>query len=76
MRSGGTPAFEEVGDAVDERAGLPRAGAGDDEERPVAVGGGGGLLVVQLRGEVARRGRRSFVRAPGRGAGRPPWGAI
>ena len=32
---------EEVGDAVDERAGLPRACAGDDEEWSGAVGGGG-----------------------------------
>ena len=55
MRSGGTPAFDEVGDAVDERARLAGAGAGDDEQRAVAVGRGGGLLVIQLRGEVARR---------------------
>ena len=46
-------AFDEVGDAVDERARLPGAGAGDDEQRTVAVRGGGGLLGVQLRGEVA-----------------------
>ena len=33
-------ALDEMGDAVDERARLPGAGAGDDEERAVAVRGG------------------------------------
>src|SRR6185437_10639081 len=33
-----------VGDTIDEGARLPRAGAGDDEEGPVAMDGGGGLF--------------------------------
>ena len=54
MRSGADAALDEVGDAVDERAGLAGAGAGDDEQRAVAVRRGRGLLGVELRGEVAR----------------------
>ena len=53
---GGHPPFYKVGDAVHEGPGLPGAGAGDDEEGPVAVGGGSGLFAVQLRGQVAGGG--------------------
>src|SRR5919201_664008 len=37
----------EVCDAVRQDAGLPRPGAGEDEERSVAVGHGGALLRIQ-----------------------------
>ena len=53
-------ALEQVRDAVDQRARLAGAGAGDDEQRTVAVGRGGSLLVVQLRARsCAGRHRRS-----------------
>ena len=35
MRSGATPVLDQVRDAIDERARLAGAGAGDDEQRPV-----------------------------------------
>ena len=41
-------ALDEVGDAVHERGRLAGAGAGDDEQRSVAVLGGGELLGVEL----------------------------
>ena len=41
-------ALDEVGDAVHERGRLAGAGAGDDEQRTVAVLGGGELLGVEL----------------------------
>ncbi len=41
-------ALDEPGDAVDERGRLAGAGAGDDEQRPVAVPGGGELVGVEL----------------------------
>ena len=41
-------ALDELGDAVDERGRLAGAGAGDDEQRPVAVPGGGELVGVEL----------------------------
>jgi hypothetical protein len=40
-------ALDQVRDTVDERARLPRAGAGDDEERPVAERDGALLLRVE-----------------------------
>jgi hypothetical protein len=43
-----------MGDAVDERSGLPRSRAGDDEEWSVAMGGRCRLLGVERRGEVPR----------------------
>ena len=48
---------DQVGDAVDQRARLARAGAGDDQQGPVAVRRGGVLLLVELGPEVARGGR-------------------
>ena len=44
--------LDQGGDAMDERARLPRAGAGDDEQRTVAEGGGPGLVGIQRRGEL------------------------
>ena len=41
-------ALDEVGDAVHERGRLAGAGAGDDEQRAVAVLGGGQLLGIEL----------------------------
>ena len=46
-------AGDEVRDAVHQRGGLAGAGAGDDEQRPVAVRGGGELLGI----EVVEHGR-------------------
>ena len=63
----------EVGEAVDERAGLAGAGAGDDEQGAVAVGGGGALLGVELRVQIDRRGGCGVARArtiEARGVGR------
>jgi hypothetical protein len=48
---------DEVGYAIDQRPGLPGAGAGDDEERPAAVRCCCGLLRIQVCGEVALRFR-------------------
>ena len=45
---GGDALFEQVRDAVGERAGLARAGAGNDEGRAGRRGDGGELLLVQL----------------------------
>jgi hypothetical protein len=45
---GGNALFEQVRDAVGERAGLARAGAGDDERGTGRRGDGGELLGVQL----------------------------
>ena len=44
-------ALDEVRDAVDERARLARARAGDDEQRPVAERDGARLLRVERVGE-------------------------
>ncbi len=41
-------ALDKLGDAVHERGRLAGAGAGDDEQRPVAVLGGGELVGVEL----------------------------
>ncbi len=43
-------------DPIDEGAGLPGAGAGDDEEGAESEGGGRSLLRVELGGEVPRGG--------------------
>ncbi len=56
MRSAGTPGLDEVGDAIDERAGLAGAGAGDDEERAFTICRGRPLLRIELGGEASRRG--------------------
>ena len=45
---GGDALFEQVRDAIGQRAGLARAGAGDDEGRAGRRGNGGQLLGVQL----------------------------
>src|SRR5712671_6371196 len=45
---------------MDQRARLPRAGARDDEERPVSKGGGTGLIHVQRRGELLLAGGGDF----------------
>jgi len=45
-------AIDEMRDAIDKRAGLPRAGAGDDEERPVTVRRCGCLLGIQVGGDI------------------------
>ena len=45
---GGNALFEQIGDAIGERARLARAGAGDDERRAGRRGDGGELLRVQL----------------------------
>ena len=45
---GGNALFEQIGDAIGERAGLARAGAGDDERRAGRRGDGGELLRIQL----------------------------
>ena len=50
----GDPFLNQVSHAVDEGAGLPRAGAGDNKERTVTKSGCCTLLGVQLLGEVAR----------------------
>jgi hypothetical protein len=51
---------EEVGHAVGERAGLARAGAGEDEQGARRGGHGGELLVVEERLEVDRRDQRGM----------------
>ena len=58
-------ALDQVRDAVDERARLARAGAGDDEQRPVAEGDGALLLRVERGGErrLVRGGKLSRARA-------------
>ncbi len=79
------PAGDEVRDAIDERARLPGAGPGDDQERAVTEGGGGALLGVEVGGEVRRgrhlpeyttiaAGRASFWRTRQRGIGHPTSG--
>ena len=61
-------ARDELGDAVDERGRLAGAGAGDDEQRPVAVLGGGELLGVELHehGESSSVAALRLAPAPGR----------
>ena len=75
-------ALDEVGDAVHERRRLAGAGAGDDEQRPVAVLGGGELLGVELHEHegVLLGGCRRLAPAPDGcertfEAGRPPGGS-
>jgi hypothetical protein len=46
---GGNALFEQIGDAVGERAGLARTRAGDDERRPGRRGDGGELLRFSSR---------------------------
>ena len=54
---------EQVGDPVGEHAGLARAGAGEDQQRALAVGDGVPLRRVQALEEVFDRGvRRHAVR--------------
>ncbi len=48
MRRGSAPRSMRMGDALHERGRLAGAGAGDDEQRTVAVLGGGELLGVEL----------------------------
>jgi hypothetical protein len=62
-------ALDEVRDAVDERARLAGAGAGDDEEGAVAVGGRLALGLVELRGEVHRALGGDLARSCRVGAG-------
>ena len=45
---GGNALFEQVGDAVGERAGLARTGAGNDEGRAGRRGDGGELLWIEF----------------------------
>ena len=51
------PAIDQVRDAMDERTRLAGPGAGDDEQRPVAVRRARPLCLVELGGEIARFGR-------------------
>jgi hypothetical protein len=62
------PPVDEMRDAIDQRPGLPRAGAGDDQEGAVAVRGGAQLRDVQLRRVVAS-GCQDLSRAGGVEAG-------
>ena len=50
--------FEQVGDAIGERARLAAARAGDHQRRPRRRGDGGELLRIQLRGEIDPRAAR------------------
>jgi len=54
-------AADEMRHAIDERARLPRAGAGDDQERAIAVRGRGQLAGVQLLREVGGGHRPQFT---------------
>jgi steroid delta-isomerase-like uncharacterized protein len=56
------PPGDELGDAVHERARLPRARAGDDEQRPVAVEHGRTLGGVEAGQRIGRGRRRSSGR--------------
>jgi hypothetical protein len=51
----GDAGADEVGDPAGQRAGLPGAGAGHDQQRPVAVLDGAPLLGVQLVDLTPRR---------------------
>jgi hypothetical protein len=51
-------ALDQMRHPIDERPCLSGSGAGDDEQRTVAVGCSGRLLRIQLRGEIPRRSRR------------------
>ena len=48
MRSGGNALFQQIGDAIGERARLARTRAGDDERRAGRRGDGGQLLRIQF----------------------------
>ena len=69
MRSGRTPRSSRMRDAVDEGARLARAGAGDDEERALAVRGGAPLGVVQPVGGAIACRRAARLRARARRTG-------
>ena len=72
----GEARVHEVGDAVGEHAGLARAGAGEDEQRALAVRHGGALLVVETLEQALRSGRLSPALTSPRGYGRRPAGTL
>ncbi len=74
---------DQPGDALGDRLGLAGAGAGDDQQRTLAVGDGAELLVVEtvedgVGGGGGARGRgRAHARAPGAGMeARAMWNMI
>ena len=63
MRSGPDAALEQVRDAIDERARLAGARAGDDQQRAVRVRSRLQLRRIQLGGEVRRALRLDLAEA-------------
>ncbi len=67
MRRGSAPLTIEVRDAMGQRVGLARSGAGDDQQRPAGMLDRAPLLGVQLveiggrieHGRIGLRGRKS-----------------
>src|SRR3954469_18833245 len=58
-------ALDEMGDSINERAGLSGSGTSDDQQRSIAVCRGRRLLWIQLGCEIARRWCRIETRSGG-----------